>query len=200
MWNCCHLGASSVYTIQSCTSLQCHFIQSHIGRVYMCLAVTCHMHFWQNDWDLLCATAVTQGWNGYEIRVSTERWPWRKKISRWSCRDEPGTFQSQLWRSNQWAIPTPTMTHTHTHNHGIPHSNFETVKPLQETSYKWCSDQRSLAEQHLNNSHNTSATKRRRRTFQQKTHPFPFSSASSVRVCLVANRTGSGSACWWQCH
>ena len=28
---CCRLGASSVYTIQPCTSLQRHFIQSHIG-------------------------------------------------------------------------------------------------------------------------------------------------------------------------
>ena len=56
---CCRLGASSVYTIQPCTRLQCHFIQSHIGRVYVCLAVTCHLHFWQNDRDLLRATAVT---------------------------------------------------------------------------------------------------------------------------------------------
>ena len=32
----------------------------------MCnLAVTCHLHFWQNDRDLLRATAVTRGWNGY---------------------------------------------------------------------------------------------------------------------------------------
>ena len=60
---CCHLGASSVYTIQPCTSLQCHFIQSHIGRVYVCSAVTCHLYFWQNDWDLLRATAVTRVWN-----------------------------------------------------------------------------------------------------------------------------------------
>ena len=59
-WNCSHLGASSVYTIQPC-----HFMQSHIRKVYGCLAVTCHLHFWQNDRDLLCATAVTQGWNGY---------------------------------------------------------------------------------------------------------------------------------------
>ena len=29
----------------------------------LCLAVTCHIHFWQNDWDLLHATAVTEGWN-----------------------------------------------------------------------------------------------------------------------------------------
>ena len=33
--------------------------------VYVCLAVTCHLHFWQNDRDLFHATAVTRGWNGY---------------------------------------------------------------------------------------------------------------------------------------
>ena len=33
--------------------------------VYACLAVTCHLHFWQNDQDLLCANAVKRGWNGY---------------------------------------------------------------------------------------------------------------------------------------
>ena len=56
--NCCRLGASSVYTIQLCTSLQCHFIQSH--RVYAHLAVTCHRHCWRRDLDgLLRANAVT---------------------------------------------------------------------------------------------------------------------------------------------
>ena len=43
----------------------CHFMQSHVRKVYACLAVTCHLHFWQNDWDLLRATVVTRGWNGY---------------------------------------------------------------------------------------------------------------------------------------
>ena len=43
----------------------CHFMQSHIRKVYACLAVTCHLRFWQNDRDLLRATAVIQGWNGY---------------------------------------------------------------------------------------------------------------------------------------
>ena len=42
----------------------CHFIQSHIRKVHAYLAVTCHQHFWQNDRDLLRATAVTRGWNG----------------------------------------------------------------------------------------------------------------------------------------
>ena len=31
--------------------------------MYACLAVTCHLHFWQNDRDLLRATAVTRGLN-----------------------------------------------------------------------------------------------------------------------------------------
>ena len=44
----------------------CHFKQSHIRKMYACLAVTCHLHFWQNDRDLLRATVVTWGWNGYQ--------------------------------------------------------------------------------------------------------------------------------------
>ena len=35
-YSCCRLGTSSMYTIQPCTRLQCHFIQSHVGRVHMC--------------------------------------------------------------------------------------------------------------------------------------------------------------------
>ena len=72
----------------------CHFMQSHIRKVYACLAVTCHLHFWQNDCDLLRATVVTQGWNGYWNRVGTESWPWRRKFSRCSSRD------SNLWPFN----------------------------------------------------------------------------------------------------
>ena len=33
-------------------------MQSHICKVYVCLAVTCHLRFWQNDQGLLRATAV----------------------------------------------------------------------------------------------------------------------------------------------
>ena len=45
----------------------------------MCLAVTCHLHFWQNDWGLLHATAVAQGWNGYQNK-SQHKWILEKKI------------------------------------------------------------------------------------------------------------------------
>ena len=57
------------------------------SRVYACLGVTCHLHFWQNDRGLLRATAVTRGWNGHRIRVSTQSWLWRRKFSCRSCQD-----------------------------------------------------------------------------------------------------------------
>ena len=44
----------------------CHFRQSHICKVHACLTTTCHMHVWQNECDVLRATAVTWGWNGYQ--------------------------------------------------------------------------------------------------------------------------------------
>ena len=33
-------------------------MQSHRRKVHVCLAVTCHLHRWQNGRDLLGATAV----------------------------------------------------------------------------------------------------------------------------------------------
>ena len=64
-WNCCRLSGGSVYTTQPCTSLQCYFIRSRIRKMHVCLPVTCHLHFWQNDRDLVGATAVSPGWKGY---------------------------------------------------------------------------------------------------------------------------------------
>ena len=81
----------------------CHFMQSHIRKVDACLAVTCHLHFWQNDRDLLRATAVTRGWNGYRNKSQNRKLTVEKKILQpLQPGLEPGTF-----RSNHWAIPTP---------------------------------------------------------------------------------------------
>ena len=41
--------------------------------MYACLAVTFHPHFWPNDRDLLRATAVTRGWNGYRKKESAQK-------------------------------------------------------------------------------------------------------------------------------
>ena len=47
-------------------------MQSHIRKVYVCLAVTYSLHFWQNDRDLLCATAVILFAVNYKHRKTTE--------------------------------------------------------------------------------------------------------------------------------
>ena len=86
----------------------CHFMQSHIRKVYACLAVTCHLHFWQNDRDLLRATVVTRGWNGYRNKSQHRKSTLEKKIlPPFQQGFEPATFQSRVRRSNHWAIPAP---------------------------------------------------------------------------------------------
>ena len=42
------------------------------SRVYACLGVPCHLHFWQNDRGLLRATAVTRGWNRHQMSQHTK--------------------------------------------------------------------------------------------------------------------------------
>ena len=84
----------------------CHFMQSHIHKVYACSAVTCHLHFWQNDRDLFRATAVTRGWNRYRNKSQHRKSTLEKKILPLLQQGfEPATFQSRVRRSNHWAIP-----------------------------------------------------------------------------------------------
>ena len=58
------------------------FIWSCICKIHVCLALTCHLHFWQNDWDLLHATEVTQ--SGTDTEISQLE---RRKSSCLSCWD-----------------------------------------------------------------------------------------------------------------
>ena len=76
-------------------------MQSYISKVYACLAVTCHLPFWQNDRDLLRATAVTRGWTGYGYKSRHRTLTLEKKILPPLLRGfEPTTFQSRVLRSN----------------------------------------------------------------------------------------------------
>ena len=75
-----------------------------IRMVYTCLAVICQLHFCQNDRDLLHATAVTRGWNGYRNKSQHKKSTLENKFSRRSCRDsnprpfshESGTLTTEL--------------------------------------------------------------------------------------------------------
>ena len=50
----------------------------------------------------LRATAVTRGWNGHRIRVSTQSWLRKRKFSRRSCRDS----NSQPFDHESGTVPT----------------------------------------------------------------------------------------------
>ena len=71
-------------TIQPCTMLLQAKPQMYGACVFSCNPL---LHSWQNDWDLLRATAVTRGGTDTEVRVITESRPWSRKFSRRSCRD-----------------------------------------------------------------------------------------------------------------
>ena len=114
----CHVHETAAVSAQVlCTPYNhapCHFMQSHISKVYACLAVICHLHFWQNDRDLLRATAVTRGWNGYRNKSQHRKSTLDKKILPPLQQGfEPATFQSWVRRSNHWAIPAPYVAGPH---------------------------------------------------------------------------------------
>ena len=90
------------------TNAEARFNKIHIRKVYACLAVTWHLHFWQNDRDFLRATVVTRGWNGYRNKSQHRKSTLEKKIlPPFQQGFEPATFQSRVRRSNHWAIPAP---------------------------------------------------------------------------------------------
>ena len=93
------------------TNAEARFNKSHIRKVYACLAVTCHLHFWQNDRDFLRATAVTRGWNGYRNKSQHRKSTLEKKIfPPFQQGFEPATFQSRVRRSNTELSPPPNGT------------------------------------------------------------------------------------------
>ena len=89
-------------------------IKATYVRCMRVLAVTCHLHFWQNDRDFLRATVVTRGWNGYRNKSLHRKSTLEKKIPPpppprpFQQGFEPTTFQSRVRRSNHWAIPAPS--------------------------------------------------------------------------------------------
>ena len=62
----------------SCTAAWWAHSNFFWSKVYACLGVTCHLHFWQNDQGLL--RAVTRGWNRHQKRVSTQNGLFRSKF------------------------------------------------------------------------------------------------------------------------
>ena len=94
----------------------CHFMQSHIRTMYACLAVTCHLHFWQNDRDLLRATAVTRGWNGYRNKSQHRKSTLEKIILPPLLQGfKPFLHESGALTTELSPPLPPPPTHTHAH-------------------------------------------------------------------------------------
>ena len=110
-WNCCRLGAYSVYTIQPCTTLQCHFIRTRIRRMHVCL-FSCNLPpalwaEWAGSFTCYCGNT---GVERIPKLVSTESWPWRRKFSRRSCRDSnqrPSDYKSGALTTEPSPPPAP---------------------------------------------------------------------------------------------
>ena len=112
------------------TNAEARFNKIHIRKVYACLAVTCHLHFWQNDRDFLRAAVVTRGWNGYRNKSQHRKSTLEKKIlPPFQQGFEPATFQSRVRCSNHWAIPAPKF-HTAPEFWSYSHSMNSLVKGM----------------------------------------------------------------------
>ena len=79
-----------------------------VCRVCVCSAVTSHLHYGQNDWDLLRAAAVTRGWNRYRNKSQRRQLSMEKQIL---CLLLPGlkpeTFRLQVSHSTTELSPLP---------------------------------------------------------------------------------------------
>ena len=78
----CETAAISVHVL--CTPynhvLVYSVIRSHVRRVHACLAVTCHLHFWQTDLGSFTCFCGNSGWNRYWNKIQHRKMTLEKKI------------------------------------------------------------------------------------------------------------------------
>ena len=85
---------------------QCHFIQSHIHKVHVCLSVTCHLHFRQTDQDVFShATAVTWERKRHQNKSQHRKLTGEENYPPLLPGLEPATFCSQV----QHCTPEPSL-------------------------------------------------------------------------------------------
>ena len=107
-WNCCRLGARYVYTIQPCTSFQCHYIKK-IHRYDAC-EFSCYLSptlfaEWPGSFTYYGGNT---GWNEYRNNSQHRTLTLKRRILPPLLSGfEHGTFRSRVRCSNHWAISAP---------------------------------------------------------------------------------------------
>ena len=67
--------------------------------MYECLAFTCHLHFGHSDWGLLCAAAVSQGWNPCQNKSKHRKLSGRDHFPTTPTKTETASYRSWVWHS-----------------------------------------------------------------------------------------------------
>ena len=109
-WKCCRPGDFCVHhNYNQAPRHITSWLKSRILMVHACLAVTCHLHFWQNDLGLLRVASVT-GEGETDMEMSQHRnFTLAKKILPPLLPGlEPATYRSQVRRSNHRVISMST--------------------------------------------------------------------------------------------
>ena len=88
----------------------CHFMQSHIRKVYVSLAVTCHLLAeWPGSFTCYCGNAGVERIPKLESAQKVD--PGEEILQLLLQGFEPGTFQSRVRHSNLWTIPVQRSNH-----------------------------------------------------------------------------------------
>ena len=99
-------------------------MQSHKLKVHACLAVTCHLHFWKNNWALLRATAVTREWNRYRNKSQHRDLTLEKKIL-------PPLLQGLKPTTHNLSIISPALK-------PLSYPCSPAILPLSSRNHKYC--------------------------------------------------------------
>ena len=96
------------FCVHHTTMLHVTSCKATLRKVYACFAVTCYLHFRQNDRDLSRATAVTRGWNGHQHKRQHRKLTLEKNSLPMLLPGlEPATFQPRGRCCNHSAILVP---------------------------------------------------------------------------------------------
>ena len=106
MWNCCRLSTFNVHhtTMRPVTSLQAK-PHAEGACMFSCNLPPALLSEWQGSFMRYCGSI---GWSRYKNKSQHKKLTLETNILQPLLpKLKPTTFQSQVWHSNHWAVPTP---------------------------------------------------------------------------------------------
>ena len=136
-WNCFILGQSK-FSVHHTHAPEYSVTLFEGTRTYACLAITCHLHSWQNDRDRLRATAVTRGWNGHQNKSAQKVYPWDENSPAAHAGTRTRDLSTKSPSLYHLAIPTSAQTpRTHSPPPPPTHNTHTHTRTLARTRARW---------------------------------------------------------------